>query len=141
MKKVITKPQFIFLLLAIISLIIGFIYKNGEFVISIESTYIIVESWSISMFTSIFLVLIAVNYTSLSFINKPHKRVLTIIHIVLQITALIPLWYMISISNIKKSYEDEIIINVVLVISFGVFLFATLIHLIIFFISLISKKD
>ena len=141
MKKVITKPQFIFLLLAIISLIIGFIYKNGEFIISIYSTYIIVKSWSITMFTSIFLVLIALNYTSLSFINKPHKRVLTIIHIALQITALIPLWYMISISNIKKSYEDEIIINAVLVISFGVFLFATLIHLINFFMSLISKKD
>lgn len=48
---------------------------------------------------------------------------------------------MISISNIKKSYEDEILINAVLLISFGVFLFTTLTHLINFFVSLISKKD
>ena len=141
MKKLIYKPQLFFLLLAIFILIIGLFFKENAIDIAIYSTLTDLSVWSICLFSMLFFILIAINYTSLSITLKTPKRGLTIAHIVLQILALIPLLYFIFSSGESRSYEQVSQMNIILILSFFIFIIATTIHLINFIISLIAKKD
>lgn len=141
MKKLIYKPQLFFLLLAIFILIVGLFFKENAIDIAIYSTLTDLSVWSICLFSMLFFILIAINYTSLSITLKTPKRGLTIAHIVLQILALIPLLYFIFSSGESRSYEQVSQMNIILILSFFIFIIATTIHLINFIISLIAKKD
>lgn len=141
MKKLITKPQFFFLILALIFLISGFINKENSIEIAIYGTFLNLKTWSICLFSTLFFILISINYTSLTITQKPPKKALTILHIILQIIALVPLLYFIYNSDTPKTYQQVSQMNIILVMAFILFLIATVIHLINFMVSLLAKKD
>ncbi len=141
MQKIIKKPQYFFLLLAIITLIVGLLNKRNALEIAVYGTLIDLKIWSISLFSTLFFVLIAVNYASLSITNKPARKGLTILHIVLQVIAMIPLFYFIFQSDVSRSYDEISRMNIILILAFFIFMLATIIHLINFMMSLLSKKD
>ena len=141
MKKFIKKPQFFFIFLAILVLITGLIHKEGAIKLALYGTYIDLKSWSVCLFSSFFFILIAVNYASLTITQRTPKKVLTILHIVLQIVALIPLLYYIYSSDASTSYDEVSRMNIILILAFTLFIIATIIHLINFAASLLAKKD
>lgn len=141
MQKTIRTPQFFFIVLAFITFIFGLLNREGSIPLAVYNSSIDLKVWSFSLITACFFILIAVNYTSLSITKKPHKKWLTIIHIVLQVIALIPLLYFMIQSNIPKTYDGITAMNAVLMVAFVIFLLATFIHLINFIVSLIAKKD
>lgn len=141
MQKIIRKPQFFFFFLALLFFIFSLLNKNGTIPIAIDYANIDIQVWSLGLISAAFFVLIAVNYTSLSITQKTPKKVLTIIHIVLQIISIIPVLYLMIQSNVPETYDGISQMNAILILAFFVFLTATLIHLINFVVSLIAKKD
>tara|TARA_R110002073_G_scaffold8207_1_gene45658 strand:+ start:98724 stop:99149 length:426 start_codon:yes stop_codon:yes gene_type:complete len=141
MKKIITKPQFFFVILAFILLISGFINKGSSIEIAMSGTFIELKVWSVCLFSTLFFILIAINYTSLTITKKPPKKILTIIHVTLQLLALVPLLYFIYNSNISRTYQEVSQMNVILVLAFMLFIIASAVHLINFIASLLAKKD
>ena len=93
MKKVFTTPQGFFLLLAVLILIVGFSKDGSKLDLNYFLSFLLVDVWSVAMVSSLFFVLISINYASLSLIGKKAITGLTIAHIVLQIIALVPLIY------------------------------------------------
>ena len=141
MKKIIRKPQVFFLPIALLSLIIGLLNKDDSILVSFYTSYAEVSVWSVSVFTAVFLILISVNYFSLTLTGKSPKKILTILHIVFQSIALIPLFYFSVTADLERTDVQIIQMNSILIIAFLVFLFASLLHIINFIASLISKKD
>lgn len=141
MKRFIDRPQLFFFFLALLVLVIGFLNKDSAIKLALYGTYIDLKSWSVCLFSSVFFVLIAVNYASLTITHKTPKRYLTIIHIVLQVLALVPLLYFILSSEATKSYDQVSQMNIILILAFALFIIATIIHLINFVASLLAKKD
>tara|TARA_R110001632_G_scaffold66891_3_gene157311 strand:- start:28 stop:453 length:426 start_codon:yes stop_codon:yes gene_type:complete len=141
MKKIITKPQYFFSLLALIMFIIGFIYKENSIELAFYGGIIDLDIWILNLFSALFFILIAINYASLSITQKQAKKGLTITHILIQIIAIVPLIYFTITSNSSKTYEEITIMNSILLLAFVVFILATLIHLINFVTSLVTKKD
>tara|TARA_R110000787_G_scaffold286199_1_gene403693 strand:- start:7097 stop:7522 length:426 start_codon:yes stop_codon:yes gene_type:complete len=141
MRKIITKPQYFFTLLAIIMVAIGFFYKENAIELATSGVTIDLDIWSLSLISALFFILIAVNYASLTITQKKAKKGLTIIHILIQIIALIPLLYFIFNSESPKTYEEISGMNVILLLAFVMFLLATIIHLINFITSLVATKD
>lgn len=141
MKKIIRKPQVFFLPIALLSLIIGLLNKDDSILVSFYTSYAEISVWSISVFTAVFLILISVNYFSLTLTGKSPKKVLTLLHIIFQTIALIPLFYFCVTADLEKTEVQIIKMNSILLLAFLVFLFASLLHIINFIASLISKKD
>lgn len=141
MQKIIRKPQFFFVLLAFITFIFSLLNKNGTIPIAMYNSNIDIQVWSLGLISAAFFILIAVNYTSLSITRKTPKKVLTIIHIILQTISIAPILYLMIQSNVPKTYDGISQMNVIFILAFFVFLTATLIHLINFVVSLIAKKD
>lgn len=141
MKKIIRKPYLFFLALIPLVVLAGIFNKDGAIDFNIYATYIVISIWHVSMFSAVFFFLIFVNYYSLFIMKKPVKRILTVLHIVLQVIALFPLLYVIFTSKIERNFVETIDMNVLLVLGFVVFLLASLIHFINFFISLLGKKQ
>ena len=141
MQKIITKPQYFFTLLAITMIVIGLFYKENAIELAISGGIIDLNIWSLSLISSLFFILIAVNYASLTITQKKAKKGLTITHILIQIIALIPLLYFIFNSKSLKTYEEVSGMNVILLLAFVMFLLATIIHLINFITSLVAHKD
>lgn len=141
MKKFIDRPQLFFFFLALLVLVIGFLNKDSAIKLALYGTFINLKSWSVCLFSSVFFVLIAVNYASLTITNKTPKRYLTVIHIVLQLLALAPLLYFILSSESTKTYNEVSRMNIILILAFALFIIATIIHLVNFVASLLAKKD
>lgn len=141
MKKIINRPQTFFIILAILILILGLFNKDGAIKLAVYGTYFNLKTWSVCLFSSVFFVLIAINYASLSITQKRPKRFLTILHIVLQVLALIPLIYFIFNAETNRSYEQVSQMNIILIAAFLLFIVATIIHLVNFIASLVAKKD
>lgn len=141
MKKMIQKPQYFFLLLAVLLLVSGLINKGEVILISFESYYLNLDVWAAGLFSSIFFLLIAVNYASLTLTKKRSKKGLTIVHIVLQVIAIIPFLYYFFTADVKRSYEEIEFMNAIIVLSFVLFLLASFIHIINFMMSLLLKKE
>ena len=141
MQNTVRKPQFFFVVLALITFIFGLLNKSGTIPIAMYNSSIDVKVWSLSLISAAFFILIAVNYSSLSITKKPHKKVLTFLHIIFQIISIVPVFYLMIQSNIPKTYDGITTMNAILMIAFVLFLLATLIHLINFVLSLIAKKD
>ena len=141
MKKMINKPQYFFLILAILVMISGYVNEGKVIPISFESYYINLDVWAAGLFSGVFFVLIAVNYFSISITKKTAKKGLTIAHIILQLIAIVPFVYYFFTADVKRSYDEITFMNAVIVLSFILFLLASLIHIINFLASLILKKE
>lgn len=141
MNKMIRKPQYFFFILAIAVLICGYVNDGKAILISVESYYINLDVWAAGLFSGIFFILIGLNYFSISITNKTPKKGLTIAHILLQIIAIVPFVYYFFTADVKRSHEEIVFMNAVIVLAFIVFLLASLIHIVNFLISLLLKKE
>ena len=141
MSKVIDRPQLLFLALAPIVLISGLINKGGTLVINIHDTYLVSDVWYIALYSTVFFLMIALNYQVISYAKKKPIRTFTIIHIALQLLSLLPLIYIFFTSTSEKSYDEEEQQNITLALSFLVFLLATVVHFINLILSLVRKKE
>lgn len=141
MRKIISKPHYFFVFLAVITLLCGVLNKDAVIPFAFYGTIIDIDITTVTVFSVLFFVLISVNYASLKIIKKPVKKGLTLAHIILQTIALIPYYYFIFQSDIPRTYEEVNAINSILLVAFVVFLIATIIHLINFLLSLLAKKD
>jgi heme A synthase len=140
-KKIITKPQLFFLSLIPIVLIAGLLNKGDNALFIYEDIYIVMDVWYISILSAVFFFLICINYYVLTSNKKPLKSTLTILHIVLQFIVFIPLLYYFFVSGPDYNGVDGFDTNLMISLAFLVFLLATVIHFINFFISLLSKKQ
>ena len=141
MKKIIAKPQFFFLMLALLILISGLVNKESTIEIAISGTFMNLKTWSLCLFSTLFFILIAINYASLTITQKTPKKILTILHMVLQLIAMMPLLYFIYNSDVSRTYQEVSQMNLVLVLAFVLFILASVIHLINFIASMLTKKD
>jgi len=141
MIKIIRNPHWFFLALVPIVFLSGLLNRDATIPFNISATYIVVDIWSISVFSVVFFFLIFINYYALHAIKKPAKRILTIIHIFLQVIALIPLFYIFFTADMKRDYAQTVDMNIIFVLGFVVFIVASFVHLINFFVSLLSKKQ
>ncbi len=141
MRKIIDKPQLFFLWLIPVVLIAGLLNKGDNALFNYHDIYFLMDVWYISIFSAVFFFLIFINYYVLISNKKPLKSTLTKLHIVLQVIALIPLLYFFFISDTETRTAEYLKIDLMIVLSFFVFMLATVIHFINFFISLLSKKQ
>ena len=141
MKKIIRKPHLFFLFLVPLVVISGILNKEGTIDLNIYATYIVINVWHMSIFSAVFFFLIFINYYALFMIKKPPKKILTVLHIILQLIALVSLFYVSFTSETKRDFSETIDMNALLVLGFVIFLLASFIHLINFFVSLLSKKQ
>lgn len=141
MRKIIHKPHLFFLALVPIVFLSGLLNRESTIDVNIHATYIVMDIWALSVFSTVFFFLIFINYYALHAIKKPAKRILSIIHIVLQIIALIPLFYIFFTADTKRDYAQTVDMNIIFVLGFVVFIMASFVHLINFFASLLGKKQ
>ena len=141
MKRIVTQPQILFFFLAILLLVSGILSKGQNIDFALYGGVLKLSTWSVSLFSCVFFILIAINYTSLTLTGKHPKKGLTVTHIALQILSLIPLLYFIFTAHSQRTYEQVSQMNIILLLSFVLFIFASVIHLINFVASLLSKKD
>ena len=135
MNKIISKPHLFFFGLVPVFIIISLFSNDNAFTISIEATYFVIPYFPFFIFSAIYFTMIGINYFSLVWADKPPKKWLTTIHILLQILAIILLFTPNILSSFSK-YSNSII-----VISFLIFLLSAFIHLINFFTSLLLKTE
>lgn len=140
MKKFLKTPQAFFIFLSIITLIIGFIKKGNFIDLNYFMTFLKIDVWSLSVVSSVFYLLIGINYFSLILSGKKPRKILTIIHIVLQIVSIIPFFYIMITTNSSLSPESVTLNNIILAVSFVVFILSLVIHLINFFASIFKQE-
>jgi len=141
MKQILERPQRVFLFLAAVVLISGLLNKGKSLDINIYDTYLVFDIWSVCIYSMLFFLMIALNYAALSFAKKKSVRVLTLLHIALQIFVLIPFLYAFYTADAEKGHEEEAQMTAIFVLSSFVFLLATFLHFINFIVSLIRKKE
>ncbi|AUC84533.1 hypothetical protein CW731_04110 [Polaribacter sp. ALD11] len=146
MKKIITKPHLFFFGLTLSFIILGFINRNESLDFNIGDTYYIftVDFWF--YISAIFFTLIGFNYFSLIWAEKPPKKWLTILHLSLQMLSLLLLMTKHHWNWVGKQYPKELSLlndnsEMVIFISFVLFMASILIHLINFFVPLFLKKN
>jgi len=141
MRKIIDRPQILFVFLAIFTLVSAFVNKGNMLQVAMYATYVNIEIWAVGMFSFVFFLLIAVNYTSITVVGKKAKRGLTITHVFLQLVSLFPLLYFMFTSEQERTYDEVTQMNIILIFAFVVFIIATVVHLINFIMGLLSKKE
>lgn len=144
MKKLITKPHFLFFGLAFVFVLLGFYKRNISVDISIFDIFFVFQVAFWCHISAIFFCLIGLNYLCLIWAKKEPKIGLTILHLLLQIVSLIPFIYIIfslkSEENLPSNSSFYFMnLDQAIVISFVIFVFSIFIHLISFFISLFLK--
>ena len=140
MKKFL-RPHWFFLVLAIIMLVIGLLNRGKTIDLAYSGSLIKTSIWSVYMISAVFFGLIFINYFSIYLIGKKPKKWLTGFHIFLQLLALFPLFYFTLYQDSLTNYQEISAMNFILLISFVIFLMASLLHLINFMMSLFVKKD
>lgn len=140
MKKIINKPHLFFFSLIPLCLIIAYFLKSSGIEIAIYGGSFNISYWILFTFSSIFFTLIGINYFALNLINKPAKKWLTIIHIVLQVFSFILLFFYIYQTKKETTNYHQDILSVSLIVASFLFLVASFFHLINFFLSITSKK-
>ncbi len=141
MNKIIQKPHLFFFGLIPVALILGLIFKSQTLDFAYYGGNISFNYLSIFAMSSVYFGLIGLNYFSLKLINKPPKKWLSIMHIVIQVVALAILIYYILTINTLETNQEKQIINLVFFIGFILFLVSILVHLINFFTSLFLKTE
>jgi hypothetical protein len=138
MKKLISKPHLFFL--GIIPIVFIFGYLNKTLTIDLEylGGIFSISLWSICLFSCVFFLLISFNYLTLNWTHKKPKKVLTLLHISVQVISFGVFYYYktMFLGAEKELYNP---INIYLILSFFLFIIATMIHLINFFASLMAK--
>jgi hypothetical protein len=146
MKKIISKPHLFFFGLIPILLVLGFLYKKETLDINISYTYYVIAYHHLSYLFAVFFGLIWLNYFSLYWVQKKPIKWMTLMHIILQVLALLffftkDKWNWLG----KNNYPTELNMtidysNLILISSTFLFILSAFIHLINFFVSLISKS-
>lgn len=145
MNKIINRPHLLFFGLVPLFILISFLRSNANFDINIHDTYFVIGIPYLCYISAAFFLLIGINYYLLYWSKKPHRRALTSMHIIFQLISL--LFYIYSMfaipgsKNLKNEYPSSIDENGLFAVSFILFLIATIIHFINFFLSLIAKRE
>jgi hypothetical protein len=146
MKKIITKPHLFFFTLIPIVLILGFIFKEKDIDINISYAYFIISYSDFSYFFAVFFGLVGLNYFSLYWGNKKAIKWMTATHMILQVFSLFLFFTKDNWNWLSKNEHPTTIdmpmdySNLVLISSILIFILSAFIHLINFFVSLISKS-
>lgn len=145
-KRIIAKPHLFFFALVPIFILLSFIAGEKVIDINISVIYFALEYHLLFLFSAVFFAMIGINYFSLSWTEKPPKKWLTIIHLALQIIALILLFTNNNWNWIRKKSLNEIEIindnsNIIITLSFLTFILSVFFHLTNFFTSLFLKKE
>lgn len=141
MIKKLKTPQAMFVLLAIFILVIGAYKKGTQLDLNYFLNFLYIDVWSVAIVSSVFFILMSVNYASLSIVGKKPHKMMTIAHIGLQIIALLPLVYFMMTAKKEAQPEKLAFSNTVLLISFVVFVVSVILHLINFFFSMIKRNN
>ncbi|WP_334058355.1 hypothetical protein [Polaribacter sp. P097] len=145
MKKFITKPHLFFFYLIPVFLILGFVKRNVPIDVSISYIYYLINVDFWCYVSAVYFGLIGLNYLALNWANKSPQNILTILHILLQIIALLPYLYAIFNLDETGNLQTETLLgfdlNSLFLISFFLFLVSIFIHLINFLASLFLKRD
>jgi hypothetical protein len=139
MKKIISKPYLFFLGIIPIIFIFGYLNKEKSINLGYLGGVFSINFWDISLYSCIFFLLISFNYAALSWTNKHPKSILTIFHITTQILSFGVFYYYKTIQYDSVA-EPNNQINILLILSFLLFVLASMLHLINFFVSVISKS-
>ena len=130
----------------LIFVVLGFFKRNIPINISISYIHYLINVDFWCYITAIYFALIGINYLALYWIKKTPNNWLTSTHILLKIFCLTP--YLAAIfsideagnfTNSKIPFQENS--NIILISSFFIFLVSVLVHLIIFFNSLLLKRD
>ena len=140
MKKVLRSPQIFFILLAILITIIGFFKRGTQLDFNYFLSFLLIDVWSIAIVSALFFILISINFSSLKLMSKTPKKSLTSIQVVLQIIALLPLIYYMTVATEGQESQSVALSNIILLFSFVIFILSVIIHLLNFFISLFKEN-
>ncbi len=142
LKKIIAKPFLFFFGLVPLFLVIGFLKRDSFLNINVDYIYFDINISLICNISAVFFLLIGFNYYSLFWAQKTPKKTLTIIHIVLQLLTIIPFLSVILSFKIDGNISTNFVSNnLILIVSFIVFLLSIFVHLINFFTSLFLKTE
>ena len=146
MKKIITKPHLFFFGLVPIFIFFSFLSDDKTLDINIYDTYFLFSYFHFYLFSATFFTMIAINYFALQWAEKPPKKGLTIIHILLQNIAILLFLTNNNWNWVGKQSGSEIQYlndnsNIVIVISVLIFLLSVFIHLINFLTSILLKTE
>lgn len=144
MKKLITKPHFLFFGFAFFFVLLGFYKKNVSLDIAIFEIYFVFQVAFWCNISAVFFCLIGLNYLCLIWAEKEPKIWLTMLHLLLQLVSLLPFIYLIFSSKSEGNLLSNdsfyfIDLDQAIAISFVIFLCSIFIHLISFFTSLFLK--
>lgn len=145
MNAILKKPYLLFFWLIPFFLLLSFLVKGNVLSIRMYETYFTISCTYLCYLSMGFFGLIGLNYYLLHWAHKHPKRTLVIAHVFLQIICLLYFIYaLFAIATedtmLRDPFISDISENMILVISFMVFLIATIIHFINFLISLLSKR-
>ena len=145
-KKIINKPYLFFFGLIPVAIVFSFINGNETINFNISELYFVSELKFLYYISAIFFMMIGINYLSLNWANKPPKKWLTIIHLFLQLLALV---FLVTRNNwnwIGKEYSENLYVSsdnssILVFISILIFILSVFFHLINFFTSLFLKTE
>ena len=145
MNVLIKKPHIFFFGLVPIFIIIGFLSTDKIFDFNIYNNYFTITYFHFHLFSAIFYAMIGINYYSLNWAQKPPKKWLTTVHLILQTISLCLLFTKDNWNWLGKQHYDGILIlndssNFDFIIALLIFLLSLFIHLINCFSSLLLKK-
>ncbi len=145
MNKIINKPHLLFFGLVPLFILISFLRSDANFDINIHDTYFVIRIPDLCYVSAAFFLLIGLNYYLLYWAKKLHRKALTSMHIIFQLISL--LFYIYSMfaipgsTNVENEFPSSIDENGLFAVSFILFLIATVIHFVNFFLSLIAKRE
>ena len=145
-QKIIAKPFLFFFWLVPIFIVIALTYTKIDIVLNIHDSYFVVSNNQFYLLSAIFFCMIGINYYALHWANRPPKKWLTIIHLVLQTVSLILVFtsnrwnWILGASNLEIDLTNENS-KLIIVLSFLIFFFSIIIHIINFLISIFLKSE
>lgn len=146
MKKIITKPHLFFFGLVPICILFSFLTDDKTLDINIYDTYLVITYFHFHLFSATFFAMIGLNYYALHWAEKPPKKGLTTVHILLQTVAMLLIltnnnWNWIGSQTNSKIQLLNDNSNLVIVLSVLIFLLSVFIHLINFLTSILLKTE
>lgn len=142
--KILRKPHIYFFGISPLLLILAFLNIDSYFSIPLLGNYTNIGHKEMYLFYTIYFLMIGMNYFSLYWAEKPSKKILTAIHLILQTISLILLiiYMQNGYENLNTSSLSNINSNTQwFFTSIVLFLLAAFIHIINFFSSLLSKAS
>ena len=133
------KIQYFFIFLALVMLIFGLLNKENSIPIAMYGVVLEINIFTFSIISTIFFLLVSINYFSLFILNKPSKLGFNSAHIFFQSLALILLFYVMLASTKTIDYSEVARLNIILILSTFLFIISVFLHLISFFSSLIRN--